>query len=386
MASETVLVDAMRTPIGTYGGALRNARPSSLGSHAARAVLERAGVAPAHVDHVVFGNVLHGEEGAAYAARAVGLGAGLPDTVPAVTVNRLCGSGLEAVLQAHRLIAVGDAEVVLAGGTEAMSATPYWTFGSRFGLRMGDGRLLDALTTALVDPFEHVPMGETAEVLALEYGISRERQDAYSVESHRRAAEARAAGLFAEDIVALPELAQDEHIRPDASLERLGRLRPAFRAGGTVTAGNASGLNDAAAAIVVADRRRAEALGLRARAILRGSAVVGVDPLHMGIAPVAAVRRALDQSGLDLRDIDLVELNEAFAAQTLAVVEELSLDLRRTNVHGGAIALGHPVGATGAILVTKILRDLERRSARFGLVTLCIGGGQGIAAVLERVA
>ncbi len=384
MSSDTVLVDAMRTPIGTYGGALRAYTPSRLGVAAARAVLGRTGVGAECIDHVVMGNVLHAEEGAAYMARAVGRGAGVPDRVPALTVNRLCGSGLEAVVQAHRLIAAGEADVVLAGGAEAMSHTPYWSFGVRFGMRMGDGRLLDALTTALVDPFEHVAMGETAEVLAAEYGLSRAEQDAYAVESHRRAAAARAAALFAPDIVPLAELQEDEHIRPDASLEGLGRLRPVFRAGGTVTAGNASGLNDAAAAVVVASRRRAQALGLSVRAVVRGTGVVGVDPLHMGIAPVAAVRQALDRSGLSLAHIGLVELNEAFAAQTLAVMRDLDLDPARTNVNGGAIALGHPVGATGAILVAKILAEMARREVRYGLVTLCIGGGQGIAAVLER--
>lgn len=386
MPSETVLVDAMRTPIGTYGGALRAYTPSRLGVAAATAVLDRSRVGPERIDHVVMGNVLHAEEGAAYMARAVGRGAGVPDRVPALTVNRLCGSGLEAVVQAHRLIAAGEADFVLAGGAEAMSATPYWSFGMRFGLRMGDGRLLDALATALVDPFEHVPMGETAEVLAAEYGISREAQDAFAVESHRRAARARADGLFAPDIVALPELGEDEHIRPDASLERLGRLRPAFRAGGTVTAGNASGLNDAAGAVVVAAADRARREGLRVRAVVRGTGVVGVDPLHMGIAPVGAVRQALDRSGLGLADIGLIELNEAFAAQTLAVMRDLDLDPERTNVNGGAIALGHPVGATGALLVAKLLTEMERRQVRYGLVTLCIGGGQGIAAVLERPA
>ena len=384
MSSDTVLVDAMRTPIGTYGGALRAYTPSRLGVAAARAVLGRTGVGAECIDHVVMGNVLHAEEGAAYMARAVGRGAGVPDRVPALTVNRLCGSGLEAVVQAHRLIAAGEADVVLAGGAETMSHTPYWSFGVRFGMRMGDGRLLDALTTALVDPFEHVAMGETAEVLAAEYGLSRAEQDAYAVESHRRAAAARAAALFAPDIVPLAELQEDEHIRPDASLEGLGRLRPVFRAGGTVTAGNASGLNDAAAAVVVASRRRAQALGLSVRAVVRGTGVVGVDPLHMGIAPVAAVRQALDRSGLSLAHIGLVELNEAFAAQTLAVMRDLDLDPARTNVNGGAIALGHPVGATGAILVAKILAEMARREVRYGLVTLCIGGGQGIAAVLER--
>jgi acetyl-CoA C-acetyltransferase len=385
MSRDTVIVDAMRTPIGAYGGALRNHPPSALGARAAAATLARAGVRPDAVDQVVFGNVLHAEEGAAYLARAVGRGAGLPDRVPALTVNRLCGSGLEAVLQAHRLIQAGEAGVVLAGGAETMSATPYWSFGLRFGLRMGDGRLLDALTTALVDPFAHVHMGETAEVLAQEYGITREEQDAFAVESHRRAAQARAEGRFAPDIVAVDGVDQDEHIRPDASLEGLARLRPAFRADGTVTAGNASGLNDAAAAVVVADGARARAMAVRVRAVLRGHAVVATDPLHMGIAPVAAVRTALDRAGLPLAAIDLIELNEAFAAQTLAVMRDLDLDPARTNVLGGAIALGHPVGATGAILVTKLLSELERRQARYGLVTLCIGGGQGIAAVLERV-
>jgi acetyl-CoA C-acetyltransferase len=386
VSPDTVIVDAMRTPIGAYGGGLRAHAPSALGARAARAVLDRAGLAPDRLDHVVMGNVLHAEEGAAYLARAVGRGAGVPDRVPALTVNRLCGSGLEAVLQAHRLIATGDADFVLAGGAETLSATPYWSFGLRFGLRMGDGRLLDALTTALVDPFAHVHMGETAEVLAEEYGIGRAEQDAFALESHRRAAAARDRGEFAPDIVPVGEVTQDEHIRPDATLEALSRLRPAFRPGGTVTAGNASGLNDAGAAVLVASAPAAAAAGLRPRAVLRGHAVVATDPLHMGIAPVEAVRRALDRAGISLSAVDLVELNEAFAAQTLAVMRDLDLDPARTNVNGGAIALGHPVGATGAILVTKILSALERRGGRYGLVTLCIGGGQGIAAVLERAA
>jgi acetyl-CoA C-acetyltransferase len=330
----------------------------------------------------------------AYIARAVGLGAGLPVEAPALTVNRLCGSGLQAILTAAGAIRIGDARMVLAVGVESMSRYPHLAYGARRGYRLGNAMLEDALLTTLSDPFTDGHMGLTAETVAERDGVTREDQDAFAAESQRRAAAAIEAGRFSDQIVPVEVpgdgddplvVATDEHPRPGTTPEALAALRPAFRDGGTVTAGNSSGIADGAAAVVVAAAPYARELGLRPRARLVGYGIVGVPPEIMGTGPIAAVRRALDRTGLSLADIDLIELNEAFAAQAVACIRRLDLDPERVNVNGGAIALGHPIGATGCILVVKLLAELERRDGRYGLATACIGGGQGIAVIIERL-
>jgi acetyl-CoA C-acetyltransferase len=322
----------------------------------------------------------------------VGINAGIPKQSPALTLNRLCGSGLQAIVSAAQMIQTGDAEVALAGGAESMSRGAYWLQSARWGARIGEAALVDSVVGALTDPFDKIHMGVTAENLAKSHGISREAQDEFAVESHRRALAAIEAGRFEQEIVPVEvkqrkgavEFEVDEHARPDVSLEGLAKLKPAFDAGGTVTAGNASGLNDAAAAVVVMSAQRAEQLGAPVRGRIVSYAVCGVEPKTMGIGPVPAVRKALERAGRTLDQVDVVELNEAFAAQALAVMKDLELDTARVNPNGGAIGLGHPVGATGAVLVTKILSEMEREDHKLGLVSLCIGGGQGIAMLIER--
>ena len=387
-----VLLSGARTAIGGFGGSLAEIPAAQLGAAVARVALERSGVRPEQVDDVIFGCV--GQVGSdAYIARAVSLGAGLPVEVPAYTVNRLCGSGLQSIGSGAEAIQSGRAEVVLAGGTESMSRLPYLVPDLRWGRRMGQAVMEDALTLTLTDPFNRYHMGVTAENLAAQYSISRQEQDELALLSQRRAGEAIRAGRFAEEIVPVEVpgkkgqatvFATDEHPRPDTPPERLASLKPAFKEGGTVTAGNASGINDGAAAVVLMSERRAKALGLRPRLELLGYAVAGVKPEIMGIGPVPAVRKVLERTGLGLDQIEVVELNEAFAAQALAVTKELGLVWSRVNPNGGAIALGHPVGATGAILTVKLMHDMERRGLSLGMVTLCIGGGQGIAAVFRR--
>ncbi len=328
-----------------------------------------------------------------YLSRVAALNGGLPVTVPAFTVNRLCGSGLQAIVSASQAIMLGDAEVAVAGGAESMSRGPYWLPGMRWGQRMGDAKAIDAVVSALHDPFHDCHMGATADNVAADYGISREDQDALAVESHRRAAAATAAHYFDEQITPIPvtvkkttvDMVTDEHIRPDANIEGMARLRPAFGKEGTVTPGNASGMNDAAAAVVLTSAAYASSHGLQPMGRLVAYTHAAVEPMIMGIGPVPAVRQILEKTGLKLDDIDVFEVNEAFAAQALAVVRELGLPLERTNPNGSGISMGHPVAATGAILTVKALYELKRTSGRYALVTMCIGGGQGIAAIFERI-
>jgi acetyl-CoA C-acetyltransferase len=387
-----VISSAARTAIGSFGRSLRDVPPTELGASAARAAIERARLDPAQVEQVVFGNVIHTAPEDHYLARVVGINAGIPKESPALTLNRLCGSGLQAVVSAAQMIQTGEAEVALAGGAESMSRGAYWMENARWGARMGDASLVDSVVGALTDPFQKIHMGVTAENLARSHGISREAQDAFAVESHRRAIAAIEAGRFEAEVVpveiktrkGIVEFKIDEHARPDVSLEVLAKLKPAFDPDGTVTAGNASGINDAAAAVVVMSGEHAQQLRAPVRGRIVSYAVCGVEPSTMGIGPVPAVRKALERAGKELDEVDVVELNEAFAAQSLAVVQDLGLDTTRVNPNGGAIGLGHPVAATGAILLTKILGEMEREDHKLGLVSLCIGGGQGIAMLIER--
>ena len=391
--NDVVVLSGTRTAIGRYGGGLAAVPPCDLAATVVREVVRRSGVDPEDFGHAVFGNVIHTEPRDMYLSRVAAVNGGLPVTVPAFTVNRLCGSGLQAIVSAAQAITLGDADVAVAGGAESMSRGPYWLPGMRWGQRMGDGQAIDPVVGALNDPFHACHMGATAENVAGDYGISREDQDALAVESHRRAAAATAAHYFDEQITPIPvtvkkstvDMVTDEHIRPDASMEGMARLRPAFSKEGTVTAGNASGMNDAAAAVVLASGTYASRHGLQPMGRLVAYSHAGVEPMSMGIGPVPAVRKILDQTGLKLDDIDVFEVNEAFAAQALAVVRELGLPLDRTNPNGSGISLGHPVAATGAILTVKALYELKRVSGRYALVTMCIGGGQGIAAIFERI-
>jgi acetyl-CoA C-acetyltransferase len=390
--TDVVIASAARTAIGSFGRSLREVAPAELGATVARAAIARAGIEPDQVEQVVFGNVIHTAPEDMYMARVVGIRAGVPKESPALTVNRLCGSGVQAIVSAAQAIQTGDAQIVLAGGAESMSRGAYWVKNARWGARMGDASLVDAVVGALTDPFNEIHMGVTAENVAESHGISRDAQDAFALESHRRAQAALEAGLFDDEIAPIEvksrkgtvEFKVDEHVRHDASLETFSKLKPAFKPDGTVTAGNASGVNDAAAAVVVMSGARAEELGAPVRARILSYAVCGVEPKTMGIGPVPAVRKALARAGKTLDDVDVIELNEAFAAQSLAVCQDLNLDLAKVNPNGGAIALGHPIAATGAIITTKILGEMERNDYKLGLVSLCIGGGQGIAMLLER--
>ncbi len=390
--TDVVITSAARTAIGSFGRSLRDVAPTELGAIVARAAVARAGLEPDQVEQVVFGNVIHTAPEDMYMARVVGIRAGIPKEAPAFTVNRLCGSGVQAIVSAAQAIQTGDAQIVLAGGAESMSRGAYTVQNARWGARMGDASLVDTVVGALTDPFNDIHMGVTAENLAESHGISREAQDEFSLESHRRAQAALEAGRFDEQVVPVEvkgrkgtvEFKVDEHVRLDASLETFAKLRPAFDKDGTVTAGNASGVNDAAAAVVVMSADRAEQFGAPVRARILSYAVCGVEPKTMGIGPVPAVRKALARAGKTLDDVDVIELNEAFAAQSLAVIQDLDLDLAKVNPNGGAIALGHPIAATGVIITTKILSEMERQDHKLGLVSLCIGGGQGIAMLLER--
>jgi acetyl-CoA C-acetyltransferase len=389
---DVVIASAARTPIGSFGKSLSSVAPTELGAIAARAAVERAGLRPEQVDQVVFGNVIHTAPEDMYMARVVGINAGIPKEAPAVTVNRLCGTGVQAIVSAAQAIQTGDAEVALAGGAESMSRGPFWAPAARWGARMGDMELIDATVGSLTDPFNRIHMGETAENLAESHGVSREDQDRFAYESHQRTQAAIDAGKFAADIVPVSvrvkretvPFTRDEHVRPDISVEGLAKLKPVFRKNGSVTAGNAAGVNDAAAAVVVMSADKARELGTAARARIVAWSYTGVEPKTMGIGPVPAVRKVLQRADRTLADVDVIELNEAFAAQSLAVMRDLDLDETKVNPNGGAIAHGHPIGATGAILVAKILSEMEREHLKLGLVTLCIGGGQGIAMLLER--
>jgi acetyl-CoA acetyltransferase family protein len=389
-----VFLSGARTGFGSFGGTLRDLSATDLAVIASRAALERSGVPPADVDHVIVGNVLQTSPDAAYLARHVGLQAGLPIEVPAVTVNRLCGSGFEAVIQGAQQILLGESQVVLAGGTESMSQAPHVVRGARWGLRLGAGAAFeDTLWETLRDSQCNLTMAETAENLAERYGITRAEVDAYALLSQQRARDGWASGAYADEITPVAihnrkkretdQWAADEHMRPDSTSEGLARLPPYFRQDGVVTAGNASGITDGAAALVLASAGYAAAHGHRPLGRLVSWGVAGVDPAIMGIGPAPAARKALERAGLSLEQMDLVEVNEAFAAQYLAVERELGLDRSRTNVDGGAVALGHPLGATGARITLHLLHALRRRGGRYGLGSACIGGGQGAAVILE---
>jgi acetyl-CoA C-acetyltransferase len=387
-----VIVAAVRTPIGRFGGVFKDLPAWRLGASAIAGALSRVGLEPAAVEDVIMGNVLQAGQGMNPARRA-SMTAGLPDSVPAVTVNMVCGSGLRAVVMAAQAIALGEAQIVVAGGMESMSQAPYLLTGARFGYRLGHGMLVDSLLAeGLTDAFHDCHMGITAENIAREYGIGREEQDRYAVESQRRAALAWETGAFADEIIPVEVpgrqgselVTRDEHPRPETTLEGLLRLRPAFDPEGTVTAGNASGINDGAAALVVMAEERARALGLEPLARIRSWAWAGVPPRVMGLGPIPALRQALARAELRIEDLDLYEVNEAFAVQVLAVQRELGLDPQRLNIYGGAIALGHPIGASGARILVTLVHALRRTGGRYGAAALCIGGGMGIAVIVER--
>jgi acetyl-CoA C-acetyltransferase len=390
---EVVVLSGVRTAIGDYGVSLKDIPPCELAAKVVAESVKRAGVKPEEIGHAVFGNVIHTEPRDMYLSRVAAVNGGLPHETPALTVNRLCGSGLQAVVSAMQMIQLGDCDAAVAGGAESMSRSQYWLPGQRFGQRMGNGKVIDAMVGALSDPFEGNHMGITAENVAKKWGISREDQDQLAVESHQRAAKAIAAGYFKEQILPVEikvrrkavQFDTDEHVRPDVTVEGMAKLRPAFDKEGSVTAGNASGLNDAAAAVVLMARETAESRGLKPMARMVDYAFAGVDPKYMGIGPVPAIRNVLEKTGLSISDFDVIELNEAFAAQALAVVRDLDLPTDKVNPNGSGISLGHPIGATGCIITVKALYELQRTGGRYALVSMCIGGGQGIAAVFERL-
>ena len=392
--NDVFVLSAVRTPIGKYGGGLASVPACDLAATVVREAVSRADVSADDVGHVVFGNVIHTEPRDMYLSRVAAINGGLNIETPALTVNRLCGSGMQAIVSAAQAIMLGDCAVAVAGGAESMSRVPYWLPGMRWGQRMNDGVALDPMIGALNDPWDGCHMGVTAENVAADFHVSREDQDALAAESHRRAAAATAAGYFKEQIlpVEIPGrkgkvtvVGSDEHIRADVSLEDMAKLRPAFAKDGTVTAGNASGINDAAAAVVLASESFVNSNGRTPLGRLAGYGHAGVEPRIMGMGPVPATRKVLDRTGLKVDEIDVFEVNEAFAAQALAVTRELGLPPERTNPNGSGISLGHPVGATGAILVVKSLYELRRTGGRYALATMCIGGGQGMAAIFERV-
>ena len=393
MSGDVVVLSGVRTAIGDYGGALKDQSPASLAAQCVAEAVKRAGVEPSDVGHAVFGNIIHTDPQDPYLARVAAVNGGLPIETPALTLNRLCGSGLQAIVTAAQMIMLGDADTAVAGGAESMSRSPYWLQAMRWGQRMGDGTALDALNAALHDPFRDCHMGVTAENIAKKWGLSREDQDQLAVESHKRAANAIEKGYFKDQILPIEVKTRkgvnivdtDEHVRADVTMESLAKLRPAFDKDGTVTAGNASGINDAAAAVILMGSGVAEARGLKPLARLIGYAHAGVDPDYMGIGPVPAVRKLMEKTGLSIGDMDVIELNEAFAAQALAVMRDLDLPMDKTNPNGSGISLGHPVGATGCIITIKAIYELQRTGGRYALVSLCIGGGQGIAAIFERV-
>ncbi|MCA2012885.1 acetyl-CoA C-acyltransferase family protein [Pararhodobacter sp. CCB-MM2] len=389
---EIVILSGARSAIGTFGGSLSGLPPAEVATQVTKAALERAGVAPEQIGTVVFGHVINTIPRDAYLSRVAAIGAGIPDTTPAMNVNRLCGSGAQAIVSAVQSLALGDADFALAGGAEAMSRAPYIVPSARFGQKMGDAQVLDMMLGALTCPFGTGHMGVTAENVSAENDISREAQDAFALESQQRAAKAIAEGRFASQIVPITikgrkgDVVFDTDEHPKAtSAEALAGLRPAFKKDGTVTAGNASGINDGAAAVVLARRDAAEKAGLKPLARVVGYAVAGVRPEVMGIGPIPAVQQLCERTGLKVEDFDVIESNEAFAAQALAVNKGLGLDPAKVNPNGGAIALGHPVGATGAIVTVKAMYELERIGGRYGLITMCIGGGQGIAIAIERL-
>ncbi len=393
MSKDVFILGGKRTPMGEYVGALKDVSAIDLGAVAARGALESTRVAPEEIDHTVFGNALQTSGDAIYGARHVALKAGVPFERPALTVNRLCGSGIQSIISGAQMIQLGEAQTCLVGGMESMSQAPHVIRGARSGFALGQGKLEDSLMVALLDTYCNTPMAGTAENLARKFEISREEQDSYALRSQVEAKRAKDAGFLAEEIVAVEVktrrgsvlIDQDDHPRPEATLEGLAKLKPAFAKDGFVTAGNASGIVDGAAALVIADEEFIKLHDLNPMGRIVNWAYAGVEPELMGIGPVPATRDALAKAGLTLSDMDLIEVNEAFAAQYLAVEKELGLDRSRTNVNGGAIALGHPLGATGTRLVLTVLHELQRRRGRYALVSACIGGGQGIAIIVERL-
>ncbi|WP_158904175.1 beta-ketothiolase BktB [Burkholderia sp. L27(2015)] len=393
MQREVVVVSGVRTAVGDFGGSLKDLSPTDLGARVVREALARAQVSGDDVGHVVFGHVINTEPKDMYLARVAALNGGVGQHVPALTLNRLCGSGLQAVISAAQAILLGDADIAIAGGAESMSRAPYIMPDARFGARMGESRMIDMMLGALHDPFDAIHMGVTAENIAERYSISRDVQDALALESHRRAAHAIESGYFKEQILPITLKSKkgetlfdtDEHVRGATTIADLSKLRPAFKKDGSVTAGNASGLNDAAAALVLMERQVAEARGLKPLARLVSYGHAGVDPKFMGLGPIPATRAALERAKLSVGDLDVIEANEAFAAQACAVTQDLGLDPKRVNPNGSGISLGHPIGATGALITVKALYELQRTAGRYALVTMCIGGGQGIAAIFERV-
>lgn len=391
--SDVVIVDGARTPIGGFGGSLSSYYPADLGTFAAKEAISRSKIDAAEIDHSVFGHIIATGPADAYLARHIGLNSGLKNSSAALNVNRLCGSSIQSIISAAQMIALGDSKIALAGGAEVMSRGVYFLENARYGQRMGDGRLVDMTTGVLADPFDSGHMGMTAERIAEQYNLSREELDAYAVESHRRAENAQQKGYFNSQIVPVEvkkgrksfTFENDEHIREGATLEGMAKLPAAFKKDGVVTAGNASGINDAGAAVVLTTAEEASRRGLNPRARIVSYAFSGVAPEVMGLGPIGAVPIALEKAGLKLSDMDVIESNEAFAAQAMAVSRELDFDPLKVNPNGSGISLGHPVGATGSILTVKALYELERINGRYGLMTMCIGGGQGIAMIVEKL-
>jgi len=390
---DVVFLSGVRTAIGDYGGSLKDIPPTELAANVVREAVKRAKVDPNEVGHVVIGNVIHGEAKDMYISRVACINGGLPKEAAAMTLNRLCGSGFQAIVSAAQNILLGDTDCALAGGVESMSRGGYVLPTLRWGQRMNNGGTIDMMVGALTDPFDTVHMGVTAENVAAKCGITRERQDQFAVESHQRAVNAIQKGYFKDQILGIELKTRkgvtvfdtDEHARADASIEGMGKLKTVFKKDGTVTAGNASGINDGAAALVMMDAKAAAKKGLKPMARLVSYAHAGVDPAHMGLGPIPAVKKALERAGLKISDMDVIESNEALAAQACGVAQELGFDPAKTNPNGGAVALGHPIGATGAILTVKCIYELHRTGKRYGLITMCIGGGQGIAGIIEKV-
>ena len=390
---EVVVLSGVRTAIGDYGGALKDLPPSELAASVVKEAVKRAKVDPQQVGALVLGNVIHTEAKDMYISRVACIKGGLPQDATALTVNRLCGSGLQAVVSAAQYILLAECEAAVAGGAESMSRAAYFLPAGRWGQRMGDATVVDAMTGALHDPFGHGHMGVTAENIAAKYGFTREQQDEFALSSHRKAAKAIDSGFFKSQIVPIElktrkgveQFTSDEHVRPAATKEDLSKLKAVFKKDGTVTAGNASGINDAGAALVLMEAAAAKKAGAKPMARLVAYAHAGVEPHVMGLGPIPAVKRVFEKAGLKPADMDVVESNEAFAVQAMAVTKDLGLDPAKVNPNGGAVALGHPIGATGAILTVKALYELERTQKRYALVTMCIGGGQGIAAIFERI-
>jgi acetyl-CoA C-acetyltransferase len=394
MSREVVIVSGVRTAIGTFGGSLKDTSPIDLATVATKEAMHRANVSAADVGHVVFGHVVNTEPKDLYLSRVAAIQAGCSQETPAFNVNRLCGSGLQAIVSASQSILLGDADIAIGGGAECMSRGPYLSLSNRFGSRMGDAVLHDMMIGALHDPFHKIHMGVTAENIAKKWGITRDEQDALALESHKRAQHAIEAGYFKEQIVPVmlksrkgeTAFVQDEHFRINAVLDDFSKLKPVFiKENGTVTAGNASGINDAASALVLMEASTAKARAVKPLARLVAYAHAGVDPEYMGIGPVPATKKALAKAGLKVGDLDVIEANEAFAAQACAVTKDLGLDPAKVNPNGSGISLGHPIGATGALITVKALYELQRIQGRYALVTMCIGGGQGIAAIFERM-